>query len=99
MEPEKIASSKYSFAFPVFITLLLIGWTIIVSPYSQYGDNWAILPALIMVPIVFFWHMFLIFYNRGKEKKILFSFYAVIHFLMFLVIWFYCLMKISKDCL
>jgi len=99
MKTEKIASSRYSYAFPFFITLLLIGWTVIVSPYSQYGDNWAILPALIMAPIVFFWHMLLIFNNKGKEKKILLSFYAVIHILIFLMIWIYCLMKISKDSL
>jgi len=99
MKLEKIASSKYSIAIPVFITLLLISWTSIVSPYSKYGDNWAIAPALIMAPIVFIWHLFLIFYNKGKEKKILFSLYGVIHLSIFSWIWIYCLMKISKDSL
>jgi cytochrome bd-type quinol oxidase subunit 2 len=95
----KMASLKISYALPVFLTLFLILWTLIVSPYSQYGDDWAILPAILMAPVVLICHLVLIFYNRGKEKKIWFSFYGLVHFSIFIIIWINCLMKISKDSL
>ena len=81
---------------PVGLTVFLILWTIIVSPYSKYGDNWAIYPALPILPIVVIWHLVLFFIEKEKKVVILYGF---IHISILIVIWLYCLMKISKDSL
>ena len=99
MKFKNITSSKFSTVLPVFVTFLMIVWTIIISPHTEYGDDWAIVPVLIIAPVVIVLHLFLIIMNKGKEKKIFFSFYGLIHILIFSLIWIGCLMKISKDSL
>ncbi len=81
---------------PIILTILLVLWTVAVSPYSKYGDNWAIYPALVIFPIVFFWHIYLCF---SQHPKLHFLLYGFIHLAVLFVIWIYCLMKISKDAL
>jgi len=81
---------------PIGLTGFLIIWTIIVSPYSKYGDNWAIYPALLVLPAVLIWHVVLIFLEKPRSAFVL---YGIIHFVILFVIWMYCLMKISKDAL
>jgi len=81
---------------PVALTCLLVAWTVSVSPYSKYGDNWAVYPALAVLPVAFVWHGYLIIAERFRLGIVL---YGVGHILVLVVIWIYCLMKISKDAL
>lgn len=81
---------------PIGLNLLLIIWTIIVFPYSKYGDNWAIYPAILIFLIIIGIHLFLIFTEKSKLNFII---YSVIHIGISSIILMYCLMKISKDSL
>jgi hypothetical protein len=82
---------------PVAVTVALILWTIVVSPHSKYGDNWAILPAVIALPVALMWHIGLVAVLKGQRPTAVL--FGVIHFLALIPIWFYCLMSISKDSL
>jgi hypothetical protein len=81
---------------PIGLTLLLITWSVLISPYSKYGDNWAVYPVIAVLPIAIVWHILLIFFKRPRVK---FVFYAIIHLWLLSVIWMICIMKISKDSL
>ena len=81
---------------PIFLTLFLVLWTLSVSPYSKYGDNWAIYPAMLVLPAALLWHVALIWFQKPRLPLIV---YAVIHLVLLFWIWVYCLMKISRDSL
>jgi hypothetical protein len=81
---------------PVFLTVLLIVWTKIVSPVSQYGDAWAIVPAILIFPLSVLWHLGLVFF---ETQKIGFTVYGVVHTFILFYVWLYCLSMISKDSL
>jgi hypothetical protein len=81
---------------PVAVTALLIVWTCVVSPYSKYGDMWAIVSALLALPLVAGLHL-LSAYKEGWSKRVVI--YALIHCVLFFVIWIGCLTVISKDSL
>ena len=81
---------------PVGFTVLLILWTALVSPYSKYGDNWAIYPAVGVLPLVLFWHVYLVISQHPRST---FFTYGLVHMGILFVIWIICLMKISKDAL
>jgi hypothetical protein len=81
---------------PIGLTLILILWTVFVSPHSKYGDNWAIYPALAIFPLAVIWHIVLVFIEKSKS---MFITYGLVHLAILLAIWMYCLMKISKDSL
>ena len=81
---------------PVIMTVALICWTIGVSPYSRYGDRWAIFPAVAVFPVIVGLHLVLIL---TEKAKIGFLIYAAAHIGAAFIIWIYCLMKISKDSL
>jgi hypothetical protein len=80
------------------IRVLLMAWTAAVYPFSAYGDNRAIVPAFIALPVVVIWHAALIVKAqlgcRGAAAVV-----AVCHFAVFLGLWIGCLMLISKDSL
>jgi hypothetical protein len=80
---------------PILLTVLLILWTALVYKYSQYG-SWHIYPALVIAPLVLLCHIGLIMWNTPKMPFVL---YALGHLSIFLLIWFGCLMLISKDSL
>lgn len=87
---------KKIFTFvPVFLTLLLILWTAVVYEYSQYG-SWHIYPALAIFPLALSCHIALIILNSPRMP---FALYALGHLGILLLIWFGCLMLISKDSL
>jgi hypothetical protein len=81
---------------PVFLTILLIVWTKIVSPFSKYGDAWAIYPAFFIFPLSVLWHFGLVFF---ETQKIGFFIYGAVHTFILFYIWLYCLTMISKDAL
>jgi hypothetical protein len=82
--------------FPLWGTPLLVLWTILVSPYSKYGDDWAISPAVATLPLVIGLHVAIAYRARWSWNFIA---YGLIHSALFFVIWIYCLMAISKDSL
>ena len=81
---------------PVGITLIVLLWTFVISPFTKYGDDWAIYPVLFAAMVVPGWHVYLVI------KPILFSrlsmiFYGVVHIIVFLQELMLSLMLISKD--
>jgi len=81
---------------PLVSTAALVVWTLYVSPYSKYGDNWAIVPALLALSVVIALHIDLLVKNGWRLN---WSLYAVVHGFVFLMIWIWCLTLISKDSL
>ena len=79
---------------PVIITFILVAWTAVVYPFSKYGD-WEIYPALVAFPVAFIWHFVIIYRLRGNRKTA--SIAAFAHLGIMLIVWFGCLMMISKD--
>jgi hypothetical protein len=96
MAGKRDARKFYLAYLPVVFTIALLLWTAIVSPYSKYGDAWAIIPALSILPIVLGLHIFLAFKRRWQSGWIV---YGVVHVSILLVVWIWCLMLISKDSL
>ena len=81
---------------PLGLNILLIVWTIILSPYSKYGDNWAVVPVIVIFLIIVVLHIILLFV---EQSKISFIIYGLIHIVVSFIILIYCLMRISKDSL
>jgi hypothetical protein len=46
--PQASGQSKFwwQVSVPILIAVAMIGWARLVSPYSRYGDNWAIYPVM-----------------------------------------------------
>ena len=85
-----------SIYWPVLGSLFLIIWTAIVSPFSKYGDYWALLPALFVFPVVLIIHIVMIVKGNWQAKLVWFG---VSHVTILFFIWVFCLMLISKDSL
>jgi hypothetical protein len=81
-------------ALPLVPTAFLVVWTVLVYPFSKYGDNWAIWPALLVLPLALFMHIYLVVALRPRRSLV---FYGIIHLAFLAVLWFGCLMLISKD--
>jgi hypothetical protein len=79
---------------PLVITSLMVIWTLCISPFSQYGDNWAVWPALLALPLIIIAHVALLF---GMPNRLPLLIYASVHTAVAVPIWFVCLMRISKD--
>jgi hypothetical protein len=84
------------YAMPLIFTGVLFLWTWIVSPYSEYGDNWAVIPAIVLFFAVIVWHVALII---TQQQRFFLAAYAVVHVALLFYPWIYCLMRISKDSL
>ena len=81
---------------PIVYTVLMIGWTVAVSPHTAYGDNWALLPIFGLFLISALWHIGLVVVRRPRW---LFFLYGLVHLSLLFPIAIVCLMKISKDSL
>ncbi len=82
--------------WPLILSGVLILWTLLVSPHSKYGDNWAIIPALAIFPAVIILHVIIVFKKSSKGSMIA---YALAHCAVLCVVWPWCLWSISKDSL
>ena len=80
--------------WPIYLTLFMILWTACVSPFSVYGDDWAIMPVVAILPFVFIIHVILIIRKRANIKFII---YGVVHIMLLFQGWLLCLALISKD--
>ena len=90
---ESLGIFNYS---QILLSFLLIAWTASVFPYSKYGDNWAITPALLIFPSAVALH-FIILIRQGFRLKLIL--YSICHLAVLFIIWVLCLMLISKDSL
>jgi hypothetical protein len=81
---------------PLAITLAIALWTALVSPYSEYGDSWAVLPVLGAFVLVLLWHVGLIV--KGPGRGVLIA-YGVAHLAFWMPFGWFCMMRISKDSL
>ena len=80
---------------PIIVTATMCLWTMGVCPFSDYGDNWAIVPVLFAPLIVMCAHTRLAFVDSLKPTA--FWSYFGAHAFAFSFIWIVCLMLISKD--
>jgi len=104
LERKMAASERVLALAPIAFTVLLVAWTVVVSPFSKYGDNWAVMPAVALAPIVIAWHLSLLGVRLGdwacrRDILVAYSVYGFVHLCIFAGIWLFCLMKISKDSL
>ena len=67
-----------------------------VFPFSKYGDYWAIIPALMALPIAIILHVAITVKSETKGGLIL---YGVAHSGFLFAISIFCLILISKDSL
>ncbi len=82
---------------PTAVTLLLVLWTIGVYPRSAYGDNWAIWPALVALPVAICWHLAVVVFTPGWRRFT--CLISIGHLVVLVPIWFACLMLVTKDSL
>ena len=82
---------------PILVTVLLVLWTIAVSPKTSFGDSWAIWPVVFMLPAVLVWHIVVIVVLRGSRRWA--GTVAVFHLAIFSLLWLGSLMLISKSSL
>ena len=82
---------------PVSVSVLMVLWTIAVSPTTSLNDSWATWPVIAMLPAVLLWHVVVVAVVRGYRG--LASVIAVYHLSVFSLLWLGCLMQISKSSL
>ena len=83
-------------AAPVIVTVLVMVWTLVVSPHSQYGDDWAVYPVVLAFLIVLGLHGMLLVRSPLRLAMVV---YAVLHLVFWVPFGIWCLMRISKDSL
>jgi hypothetical protein len=82
---------------PLLLDLLFVLWTALVSPYSKYGDTWAIMPVLIAFGTIVLWHIGLVAVLRGE--RLFMIGYTIVHLPLSFYGMVWMLLKISKDAL
>jgi hypothetical protein len=55
---------------------LIAAWAILVSPYSEYGDNWAVFPVLASALLIIVAHVTLVVCYKPRWAYML---YALLH--------------------
>jgi hypothetical protein len=60
---------------PLGITALLVVWAVLVSPHSKYGDAWAIVPALLTLPLVVGVHVLLAYKAQWRNDFVASDFF------------------------
>jgi len=79
---------------PVFLTVAILLWTVAITSFTKYGDNWALYPILVLDLIIVVWHVGLIIV---EPRKLPFVAYGIVHLVALVGITIVCLMLISKD--
>jgi hypothetical protein len=82
--------------WPVALSVFLICWTLLVSPHTKYGDNWALVPILVVFIAVIAAHVGLLFKGGWTVGLIV---YGLLHIVFVLALSFWSLTLISKDSL
>ncbi len=81
---------------PVFLSALVIVWTLAVHAFTRYGDNWALWPVILALPVAAGVHIYLVATLRPKWPLVG---YAAVHLPALVMIVTICMMRISKDSL
>ncbi len=81
---------------PIACSLLVFLWAFVISPYTQYGNNWAIYPVLLAAFVIIGLHVFLVVLPRNIARWKL-VIYGICHLTLFSQILLFALMLISKD--
>ena len=79
---------------PLIVTALVMIWTVLVSPFTQYGDDWAVYPVLLAFLVVLGLHVILVVRRPPRLTMIA---YAALHLAFWVPFGIWCLMSISKD--
>ena len=87
---------RLKLAAPVLLTVFAIAWTVGVQRFARYGDNWAIWPVILCMPLAMAAHIYLVAALRPKWPLVG---YAIVHLLALLLILTICILGISKDSL
>src|SRR5258706_12486175 len=69
LERKRVVSERLLALIPVALTTAMIIWSAAVSPYSNYGDLWAAIPVLVIVPVIVAWHISLLTIRRGERTR------------------------------
>jgi hypothetical protein len=94
MKAKRITRELLFSSAPLFLTLLLILWTLLTAPITSFGNRWAVYPAIFVLPLTFLFHVGLIVKRRPRAPFIL---YAIVHLSIQWYAWQMCLILISKD--
>jgi len=81
---------------PLAVTLAVVIWTSAVSPITTYGDNWALYPVIAAGIVLLAWYCFVLVRRTSSAFGPL---VGALNLLLFLVIFAWSLMSISKDSL
>ena len=87
---------RLKLAAPVLLTVFAIAWTVAVQPFARSGNNWAIWPVILCMPLATAAHIYLVSALRPKWPLVG---YAIVHLLALLLIATICIMRIAKDSL
>ena len=82
--------------WPVVLSACLIGWTLVVSPHTKYGDTWALVPVLLLFIAVVAVHIRLLIKGGWTGSLIV---YGLLHIAAVVVLSIWSLTLISKDSL
>ncbi len=83
---------------PIGASLFVVTWSVAVSPYTAYGDNWALIPVFLSAAFVLGWHSYLVLYP-GSRRRATLTMYGIAHIALFVYLFMLSLMWISKDSL
>ena len=79
---------------PAFLTLSLGLWAIVVSATSHRGSAWAVYPVMVALPTFLALHIALVVLAKTKWHMVV---YAMGSGAIFLVVWVFALVVVSKD--
>lgn len=82
--------------WPIIPTVLLICWTLLISPHTKYGDNWALVPVLLAFISVIAIHVWIMI-TRGRSVGIVL--YSVLDVFVTSGVCLWALTLITKDSL
>lgn len=81
---------------PLMLTAIVIIWTMIISRFTTYGDEWAAYPILVVFVITLILHVWFVVALQPKVPLVL---YGVLHLLIQAAIFLYCIIIITKNAL
>jgi hypothetical protein len=82
---------------PLIATGVMVLWAILMHLLNESSDFLAILPVYATFPLVIILHVWLVISIVGQRLKM--TIYGLLHFAIFLPIWFNCMMRITGDSL
>lgn len=78
------------------LTVIVVVWTVIVSRFTTFGDDWAAYPILLVFVVTLILHVWLVVVHQPKGPLVLFG---AVHLLVQATIFPYCIIIITKNAL